>query len=165
MMRRAMDARKNGKVHMLRLDRGEPVLASLHEYIGREGILGGSIVGLGALEATEIGYFDPARRSYDRTTIPEARELLSLVGTISRLDGKPFVHAHVTLGAPDHSVVGGHLFEARVAVTGEFVIDEATIASRRELDDATGLKLLRFDEPSAAAGRGANPRGSKAGRS
>jgi uncharacterized protein len=160
-----MDARKNGKVHMLRLDRGEAVLASLHQYLGREEIRGGSIVGLGALEATEIGYFDPVRRSYDRTTIAEARELLSLVGTISRLDGKPFVHAHVTLGAPDHSVVGGHLFEARVAVTGEFVIDEAAIASRRELDDATGLKLLHFEEPASAAPRSAKPRGSKAGRS
>ena len=132
-------------MHVLRLDRGEAVVASLCDYVGRARILGGSIVGLGAIEAAEIGYFDPVRRAYDRTTIPEARELLSLVGTISRLDGKPFVHAHVTLGAPDHSVAGGHLFEARVAVTGEFVIHEAAIASSRILDDATGLKLMRFE--------------------
>ena len=155
-----MEARKSGRVHVVRLDKGEPLLASLHEYIGRRKILGGSIVGLGAVDAAEIGYFDPQRKAYDRTNIPEPRELLSLVGTISRLDGAPFVHAHVTLAAPDHSVVGGHLFEARVAVTGEFVIDEAPIASGRVLDDATGLKLLRFAEKPAKPKPARSTRGS-----
>jgi hypothetical protein len=139
-----MDTRKKGHVHLLRLDRGEPVVASLCAYVGRAKILGGSIVGLGAVDHSEIGYFDPVRRAYDRTLVPETRELLSLTGTISRLDGQPFVHAHVTLGAPDHSVLGGHLFEARVAVTGEFVIHEAAVPSSRVLDQDTGLKLLRF---------------------
>lgn len=147
----------------MRLDKGEPVLASLHEYLGRRKILGGSVVGLGAIEAAEIGYFDPRRKAYDRTTISDARELLSLVGTISRLDGAPFVHAHVTLAGPDHSVVGGHLFEARVAVTGEFMIDEAPITSARVLDDATGLKLLRFAEKPVRPKPGRTTRGS-AGR-
>jgi len=162
-MRRVMDARKSGRVHVVRLDKGEPVVASLQAYLGEHRIRGGSVVGLGAVEAAEIGYWDAARRTYDRTTIAETRELLSLVGTISRLDGAPFVHAHVTLAGPDHSVVGGHLFEARVAVTGEFVIDEAPIASARVLDDATGLKLLRFAEKPARPKPGRNTRGS-AGR-
>jgi uncharacterized protein len=155
-----MDARNSGRVHIVRLDRGEPVIASLLDYLGRRRILGGSIVGLGAVEAAELGVFDPRRREYDRTVLAEPRELLSLLGTISRLDGRPFVHAHVVLGNPDLSVVGGHLFEARVAVTGEFVIDAAPIASRRALDEATGLKLLRFD---AAAPR-RTARGGKRGR-
>ena len=159
-MRRVMDARKSGRVHVVRLDKGEPVVASLQAYLGEHRIRGGSVVGLGAVEAAEIGYWDAARRTYDRTTIAETRELLSLVGTISRLDGKPFLHAHVTLGAPDHSVVGGHLFEARVAVTGEFVIQEGAIASNRELDDVTGLKLMRFADlprqPRRNAARGSS---------
>ena len=162
-MRAAMEARKKGNVHMLRLDRGEPVVASLCAYVGQARIRGGSIVGLGALEASEIGYFDPARRAYSRTLLPEPLELLSLVGTISRLDGQPFVHVHVTLGAPDHSVVGGHLFEARIAVTGEFVIHAAAIASSRILDGHTGLKLLRFGDRAVRPTRrtgGKSPRGS-----
>ena len=160
-MRRAMESRKQRNLHVLRVDRGEPVVASLQDYIGRQRILGGSVVGLGAVEAAEIGYFDGETRSYRRTFIPQTRELLSLVGTISRLDGKPFVHAHVTLGAPDHSVVGGHLFEARVAVTGEFVIHEAPVASSRVFDEATGLKLMRFDPepPRRRSTRGTARRG------
>ena len=142
-----MDARKHGSVHVVRLDRGEPVIASLQEYLGRARILGGSVVGLGAIAEAEIGYYDPVRRAYDRSRIPETRELLSLVGSISRLDGRPFLHAHVTLGAPDHSVVGGHLFEARVAITGEFVIQAAAIPSARLPDEETGLRLLRFAAP------------------
>ncbi|NMC72030.1 MAG: DNA-binding protein [Myxococcales bacterium] len=142
-----MDARKHGSTHVVRLDRGEPVIASLLEYLGRARILGGAVVGLGAIADAEIGCYDPERREYDRRRIPEARELLSFVGTISRLDGRPFLHAHVTLGAPDHSVIGGHLFEARVAITGEFVIQAAAIASVRQYDEDTGLKLLRFTGP------------------
>jgi hypothetical protein len=159
-----MEARKKGDVHVLRLDRGEPVVASLSAYVGKARILGGSIVGLGAIEASEIGYFDPANRAYRRTVLPETLELLSLVGTISRLDGQPFVHVHVTLGAPDHSVVGGHLFEARVAVTGEFVIHAAAIPSSRILDGHTGLKLMRFEDEGRPTGRrspGARTTGAK----
>jgi predicted DNA-binding protein with PD1-like motif len=148
-----MDARRHGNTHVVRLDRGEPVLATLQDYVGRRRIRGGSVVGLGAVEQSELGYFDPVRRAYDRRTIPEPRELLSLVATISRLDGKPFLHAHVTLAAPDHTVVGGHLFEARVAVTGEFVIHAAAIASQRRLDEATGLKLMDFDPGGTARRR------------
>lgn len=145
-----MDARKHGSVHVIRLERGEPVVATLQDYLARARILGGSVVGLGAIADAEIGYYDPLRRAYDRTRIADTRELLSLVGTISRLDGRPFLHAHVTLGAPDHSVVGGHLFEARVAITGEFVIQAAAIRSERLLDEDTGLKLMRFAAPARA---------------
>ncbi|MBN1772394.1 MAG: DNA-binding protein [Deltaproteobacteria bacterium] len=142
-----MDARKHGSVHVVRLDRGEPVIASLTEYLERARIPGGSVIGLGAVADAEIGCYDPVRRVYDRTRIPETRELLSLVGSISRLDGRPFLHAHVLLGAPDHSVVGGHLFEARVAITGEFVIQGVPIRSARLPDEDTGLKLMRFTAP------------------
>jgi hypothetical protein len=142
-----MDARRSGSLHVLRLDRGESLLDALQAYIGREGIAGGSVVGIGALERSELGWFDRDRREYVRRVFPEPRELLNLTGTISRLDGRPFVHAHATLGGPAFDVVGGHLFAGTIAVTGELVIREATVASRRAPDEATGLKLLQFDDP------------------
>jgi len=158
-----MDTRQHGSTHVVRLDRGEPVIASLSAYLGRARILGGAVVGLGAVADAEIGCYDPERREYDRRRIPETRELLSFVGTISRLDGRPFLHAHVVLGAPDHSVLGGHLFEARVAITGEFVIQAAAIASERQYDEDTGLKLLRFTAP--ARPRPSRPRAAPRRRS
>ncbi|MDI7267588.1 MAG: DNA-binding protein [Myxococcota bacterium] len=139
-----MEARNDGRTHIVRLDRGEPVIASLQRYIGDKGIQGGSVIGIGSIEATELGFFVPGERRYDRRAFPEPLELLSFAGTISRLDGAPFIHAHVTLGGHDYGVVGGHLFEAKVAVTGEFAIHEADAASSRVLDDDTGLKLMRF---------------------
>jgi uncharacterized protein len=139
-----MEARHDGAIHVVRLDRGEPVLASLQAYVGAQGIEGGSILGLGAVRDAELGYFHPDERAYHRRRFPETRELLNLTGTISRLDGAPFVHAHVQLADENHVVVGGHLFEAVVAVTGEFVVHAAAVPSRRLADDDTGLKLLRF---------------------
>ena len=140
-----MEARRREGIHVVRLDRGEAVIASLQAYVGERGILGGSIVGIGAVEEAEIGIYPPAERRYVKRTFRSARELVSLTGTISRLDGRPFVHAHVVLSDEDFRAIGGHLFEARVAVTGEFVIHEAPIASSRMMDDATGLKLMRFE--------------------
>jgi predicted DNA-binding protein with PD1-like motif len=150
-----MDARKHGTTHVVRLDRGEPVLASLCAYVGREAILGGSLTGLGAVDQAELGCWDPDLRQYLRRQFPAPHELVSFTGTISRLDDAPFIHAHVVLGGGDFALHGGHLFEARVAVTGEFVIHEAQLPSRRTLDPDVGLKLLAFDPDADPPGSGA----------
>lgn len=140
-----MDARRDGKTHVVRLDRGESAIASLQKYLGENDIRGGVIIGIGAVEQSELGYFVVAEKRYLRRVFPESRELVSFVGTISRLDGSPFVHAHAALGGPEYDVVAGHLFEGRISVTGEFVIHEADIASRRIQDAVTGLRLMRFE--------------------
>ena len=49
-------------------------------------------------------------------------ELLSLEGSVVPMEGDPVVHLHGVLGMPDGSVIGGHLFEARVFTTLELFI-------------------------------------------
>ena len=49
-------------------------------------------------------------------------ELLSLEGSVVPMDGETVVHLHGVLGMPDGSVIGGHLFEARVFTTLELFV-------------------------------------------
>ena len=49
-------------------------------------------------------------------------ELLSLEGSVVPMDGAPVIHLHGVLGMPDGSVIGGHLFEARVFSTLELFV-------------------------------------------
>jgi predicted DNA-binding protein with PD1-like motif len=49
-------------------------------------------------------------------------ELLSFEGTFVPMDGEPRYNVHVLLGREDGSVIGGHLFAARVFTTLEIVL-------------------------------------------
>ena len=57
-------------------------------------------------------------------------------------DGKPFLHAHITLGTHDMEVFGGHLFEMEVAAVGEFIIHDFRDETHRKMNDEIGLATL-----------------------
>ena len=139
-----MDARRSGATHLVRLDRGENVLGRLTGYLEEQGIQAGTIGGIGAVSGVTLGAYLPAEERYDEVRLEGDFELLSFQATIAMLDGKPFIHPHVVLGDAAARVRGGHLFEARVAVTGEFTIRAEDVDVRREMDPDLGLKLWRF---------------------
>ncbi len=133
---------------IVRIDRGEVLPACLERWMAEQGIGAATFAGIGALDDVELGYFDRVSRVYARRTFPESRELLSLVGNGSWHAGQPVVHAHVVLGGPDFSVVGGHLFRATVSVTVELHVQPLRALTRRR-DDAVGLNLLADEAPEA----------------
>jgi len=62
--------------------------------------------------------------------VNEEGELLSFVGGISTLNGKPYVHAHAVVGFPDGSTKGGHFLEGHVSIVMEvYVTDTSERAS------------------------------------
>lgn len=137
-----METRSMGEgAFCVRLERGDEVIASLTAFATEHGIHAGSMSGIGAVMDTELGFYELETQTYHRKTFAEDHELLSLIGNFSRVDGAPFVHAHVTLGGSDFRVVGGHLFKAVVAVTVELVVRPLEGAVDRSLDEACGLKL------------------------
>ena len=73
-------------------------------------------------------------------SLPEdTGELVSCQGNVTLKDGRPFVHAHVTIS--DHSMRtrGGHLFEATVSAVGEFFLRRVDSSVHRKLDEDIGL--------------------------
>ncbi len=132
--------------YFLRLERGEDVLSSITDFCKRKGILSGSFRAIGALEHSKIGYYDLSKKAYGNRDYPGAMEVASMTGNIAQVDGQPFVHCHAVLSgiAPgtENQPVGGHVFEAKVAVTLEVHLVAFNENIARTLDGGIGLKLL-----------------------
>ena len=117
-------------------------MEALTAFTRDHGVRAARLHGIGAFEDAELGFLDRERREYDRFRVDQETEVLSLLGNVSVTDQGPRVHAHVTLGRPDGSAVGGHLFEAHVATTLELFVIRLGGELRRTHDEATGAALL-----------------------
>lgn len=127
---------------LIRLDRGEDVTVTLQGFLRDNKLKAGTVTGLGAIEETELGYYDLPTKTYLRKTIPGIVELIQYAGNITLLDGRPFIHAHAAVSGPDFQPKSGHFFSGKIAVTGEFVIHPADWNVKRKPDDYTGLNLM-----------------------
>lgn len=136
-----MNVSQHGNSYYVQVTKGERVIASLTAFAKEHGLGAGTISGIGALTDVELGFYELGTKTYHRETFSDAFELLNLTGNISVVDGEPFVHAHVTLGDAEYRARGGHLFEAEVEVTGEFVVTPLEGTVQRDMDEQIGLKL------------------------
>lgn len=141
-----MEVRDVESGFMLRLERGEKVVAALTAFCQERGINGGTFLAIGALQDSTIGYYDLKKREYFFRTVPEIMEVASMQGNIALVDGVPFLHTHAVLSRTDEplSTIGGHIKEAFVAVTLEVYLTPFPVALSRALDEAIGLKLLQL---------------------
>lgn len=141
-----MEWRKGEHGYMIVLSRKEKVVESLTKFCAEEGITSGSFRGIGAVKNATIGYYTLAKKEYVFKTFPEDMEVASLMGNITLVDGKPFLHTHAVLSKMDNSLacIGAHVKEAEVAVTLEVFLMPSTVTVARELDDSIGLKLMQF---------------------
>lgn len=143
-----MDARSDGILHLVRLDAGERIMETLNRYLSGPGrsIRSGFLSGIGAASHCEIGYYDLATGTYSTRVVEESCEITALTGNVTRIDNEPLIHAHITLAGPDYAVLGGHLVEGTISVTGEIWIHGAPLEVTRQPGDFPGLKLIRFTE-------------------
>jgi predicted DNA-binding protein with PD1-like motif len=131
-----------GGSYLVRLDRGEQALESLRAFADRYRIGFAVIRAIGTLASVTLGYYDALSKTYRDRTLEEPLEVLNLSGNIAKGEGgKRVVHAHVTVGRPDYTTLGGHMVEATVGPTLEVVIESMPIAIHRRYDPDTGLKL------------------------
>ncbi len=112
--------RENGIV-ILRFDKGEDFMGTLTGWLEEQGIQSAAILGgIGMLSNMEIGRYDG--REYTKITEEESCEILSLQGSVSMKEGRPFVHLHVSFADHDFHAIGGHLFSGTVSMTIELVM-------------------------------------------
>ena len=130
-----MKWRKTEGSYILRLEEEDEVISSLSQLAHQEGIKGGTFWGLGAVKESVIGYFDSETKQYQKKNLQKSHELVSLQGTISWLEGEPFIHAHAVLAGNDFRAYGGHLFSAKVSATVELWVH------------TLGEELKRFYKP------------------
>ncbi len=129
---------------IVRLDKGEEILASLHAVCAEYGVRAASITGIGAVKGTTIGMYDMETGRYSTLPLPGFMELTNLSGNVSALDGETYLHIHVTLADENGHAFGGHLKEAFIGATAEIFFTVYDTNIDRARDDATGLNTFHW---------------------
>ena len=85
------------EVIMGKLSYNGDLLEELTKVAVSHGVVLGRIEAIGAVQKARIGFYNQETREYRFLVFDQALEIVKLAGNISLKDGKPFVHAHITL--------------------------------------------------------------------
>ena len=128
-----------GNKIMLRIDKGEYINKTILDVASFYNLKFGWINGLGAIMDPELGYYDLKNKENIKKTIIGEFELTNLVGNLTLKEGDLFVHSHITFSDIHFNAYGGHLFDCKIAVAGEFMIFRSPTEINRIYDDVIGL--------------------------
>lgn len=136
---------------VIRLDKGDEIMASLRDFCLNHDIRGASFMAFGAVENVRLGCYMPTERAYWRHTVERQVEVVSLLGNIGWFEGRPVIHAHAAVGDYSQQTFSGHLEDARVNPTLEVFLTDLGAELIRESDEESGLKVLKLTEEEKAA--------------
>ena len=139
-----MEYRKSENTYILRLDPGEEIMASLAGLCEKEDIALAKIEGLGAADHAVVGLFDVQTKEFHKKTFDMPLEISSIIGNVTRQDGKVYLHVHVNLCDSDLNAYGGHLVECRISATAEIFITVLAGRVNRRFDEEIGLNVFEF---------------------
>jgi predicted DNA-binding protein with PD1-like motif len=139
-----VDSRKIDGGWIVRFAHGEDIVGGMLGYARAQKIGGAWVNMLGAIEDPELGYYHLDSKSYTRRVFPGDWEITAIVGNLGWLGETPVLHAHATIGGPDFTTRGGHLFAGRAGATCEVFVRDLGTKLERARDESIGLALWRL---------------------
>ncbi len=133
------------KTYAIVFDKGDEVVEGLLSFAREKKVQASHFTAIGALSDITLGYFNWTKKTFDRVSIQEQVEVLSLMGNIVFDNGDPRLHAHVVIGKSDGTAHGGHLMEWHVRPIPEVILVESPSHLHRKMDKETGLTLITFE--------------------
>ena len=131
--------------YVMRLDPGEEIVEQLTALVERENVQLGSVSALGAADDVTIGIFKTQEKKYYSQRYQGDYEISALVGNVTRMGGKPYLHLHITIGNPvTGEVHAGHLTSAVISATLELFLQVWDGDVDRRFSDTVGLNLFEF---------------------
>jgi uncharacterized protein YjlB/predicted DNA-binding protein with PD1-like motif len=140
-MQKVSEQPNGEKTYAIIFAKEDEVLSGLTAFAAREKITAGYFTAIGALRRAKFGWFDLAHQAYRNIPVDRQVELISLIGDVGLVNGKPQVHAHGAVGLPDGQVRGGHLLGATVFPTLEVFFTALPTTLVKNLDDETTHSL------------------------
>ena len=140
-----MEYRVYGNDIVLRIQKGEEILACIQAVCKKEHITLGSVTGLGAVGEVTLGVFNREKFAYEKQTYTGDMEIASCVGNISTMESKNYLPIHMVVGNVTAGIChAGHLNRAVVSLTGEFILHKIEGVVEREYSPEVGLNLFKF---------------------
>jgi len=131
-----------GTVHLLRLSHGADLYDEMSRFVIDNDIRAATVTFLGAVQRASLRYYDQEAGEYRDFVIDEPLEVVSGVGNVSLLDGRPFLHIHAALADARGHAHGGHVNTGTAVFALEATIQELEGEPPIRLpDDCTGLTL------------------------
>lgn len=131
-----------GRRFIGRLPNGEDLIATIQAFCDDHSIQMATFSVIGAVSSVTLGTYDQRQHVYVTFTETSSLEIITCTGSVSLMDGSPFVHSHIVLGNKDGNVMGGHLFSETILFAGEIDLQELSGKPlERGYDDTTGLML------------------------
>ncbi|HIB72327.1 MAG TPA: DUF296 domain-containing protein [Candidatus Marinimicrobia bacterium] len=141
-----MQYEKDGDTYIIYLEQGESIMASLTQFCKDHQIINGQISGIGAIKEIELGAYDLKNQEYIIHKLDDTWELTSYQANIQLKDEETFIHSHINISDHDLTVKGGHLFEAKVAVVGEFILRNINTSGKRVFNTEIGLACMALSK-------------------
>ena len=137
-----MKARKIGNDFIIRLEKGDKIIESLKKFCTENRIKLGYFTGLGAVSTATLAHYTVENKKYTEKTFSGPLEIIQLNGNITKMDGKPYLHAHIILSKKSMEAVAGHLVEGTVSATCEIVLRTLKGRVGRKRNEEIGLNLM-----------------------
>ena len=130
--------------YIVSIDNHTEIADALLSFCSEMGIKSGSISGIGAIDSMTLRFFNHATKKYVDRQFNEQMEIASLLGNVSTLDGKTYLHLHIVAGRSDYSTLGGHLLSARLSGAGEFFVEDFGVDAERAYSEEIGLNIYKL---------------------
>ena len=131
-----------GRAFVGRLATGSDLVEELERFCAEREISAAWVSVLGAVSWAAYRYFDQETKQYLDLSSDTHHEIVSFIGNVSILHGKPFLHAHAAFADRQGATVGGHLIPGCRVFLAEVTIREMTgVELVRTPDEVTGLNV------------------------
>ena len=140
-----MTYRRFNDTYMIRIDVGEEIPEQLMNVCLKEQITLAQVEAIGAADQAELGVYDLNARSYQREELKGFMEITSLSGSVTKMNGQPYIHLHATLADRNHTIHGGHVLKMRVGATCEMFVRVIDGQVDRRPDEQLGINLWTME--------------------
>ena len=139
-----MDYRKFGGTYVVRLDPGDEIVEKVLWLAAVENIRLATVTGLGTVDNVTLGIYSPDTRQFKANMFHADFEIVSLTGTITTQNKRPYAHLHMAVGDLAGRCYGGHLNRGVVSATAELIIQTIPGEVDRQPNPQIGLNLMHF---------------------
>src|SRR5882757_10016131 len=122
--------------------KGDEAFSGLLDFAEKYHVTSAHFTAIGALNGATLAWFDPERKMYKKIPINDQHEVIGMSGDIALYQGKPVVHTHMVVGAPDGTTRAGHVLATYVSPTLEVMVTVDPVAMQKRFDPETDLTLI-----------------------